>query len=172
MFTFWRSNIIILWWQRTIRFKRSVICVQDITTLWCCRTTLAFVLLCHCHLVDRIEKNDHSGVKLVSSHTRLLPIMTLHCTIIPCYCIIQLKKGKMADLSPVSEVLTTLNHLPVNRSWDWSTCANGDTLLTGYPWHGENVWSIIAGTGAFSASRNGSDVIQDGGRKRTLRLCL
>ena len=90
MFTFWRPNIITLWWQRTTRFKRSVICVQDITTLWCCRTALVLVLLYHCHLVYRIEKNDHRGMKLLCSQTRLLPIMTLHCTIIPGYCEVQL----------------------------------------------------------------------------------
>ena len=32
----------------------------------------------------------------------------------------------MADLSPGSEVLTPLNRLPVTRSWNWSTWANGD----------------------------------------------
>ena len=36
------------------------------------------------------------------------------------------KKKKWQALSPGSEVLTTHNRLPVTRSWNWSTWANGD----------------------------------------------
>ena len=63
--------------------------------------------------------------RVASSQTRFSPTMTLYSTMIPGYCRVQLKKKK-ADLSPGSEVLTPLNRLPVTRSWNWSTWANGD----------------------------------------------
>ena len=62
--------------------------------------------------------------RVVSSQTRFSPTLTLYFTMILGYCRVQLKK--MADLSPGSEVLTPLNRLPVTRSWNWSTWANGD----------------------------------------------
>ena len=50
--------------------------------------------------------------------------MTLYCTAILGCCIAQ---KKMAGSSPGSEMLTTLNHLRVTRSWNIrSTWANGD----------------------------------------------
>ena len=75
----------------------SLFCIWDITPFWCCQTCLVVVLLCHCRLVDRIEENNKMvivGLRLVSSQTRLLPTMTLYCTIILDYCRVQLKKKK------------------------------------------------------------------------------
>ena len=69
--------------------------IQDITPFWRCQTGLLLVLLCHCRLVDKIEENNKMvivGLRLVSSQTRLLPTMTLYCTINLDYCRVQLKK--------------------------------------------------------------------------------
>ena len=68
----------------------------------------------------------------------------------------------MADLSPGSEGLTPLNPLPVTRSWNWSTWANGDlphiwpdirvrhtTMLARYLEHGELFWTPIKRQGPF-----------------------
>ena len=80
----------------------------------------------------------------------------------------------MADLSPGSEVLTPLNRLPVTRSWNWSTWANGD-----FPHHWPDIRDMgyvldapLTGAGGISASGNGRDAIQDGGRKRKCPLPL
>ena len=60
---------------------------------------LASYLYCSvCCLVDRIEENNKMvtvGLRLVSSQTRLLPTMTLYCTIILDYCRVQLKNKKI-----------------------------------------------------------------------------
>ena len=110
--------------------------------------------------------------RVASSQTRFSPTMTLYSTMIPGYCRVQLKK--MADLSPGSEVLTPLNRLPVTRSWNWSTWANGD-----FPHHWPDIWDMgyvldapLTGAGGISASGNGRDAIQDGGRKRKWPLPL
>ena len=79
------------WWSNIA----SLLCIWDITPFWRCQTCLVLVLLCHCRLVDRIEENNKMvivGLRLVSSQTRLLPTMTLYCTIILDYCRVQLKK--------------------------------------------------------------------------------
>ena len=83
-----------LWWSN-IASSCSVLCIRDITLFWCCQTGLILVLLCHCHLVDRIEENNKMvivGLGLVLSPTRLLPTMTLFSTIIRIYCRVQVKK--------------------------------------------------------------------------------
>ena len=87
----------------------------------------------------------------------------------------------MVGKSPGSEMLTTLNGLPVTRSWNFgSTWANGDSDLAPYKMAiNYNINPVLRGflipyqgAGAISASGNGSDVIQDGGRKRKLHLHL
>ena len=75
------------------------------------------------------EENGHSGVKVGDTTSGFL--LLWHCIVWQFWVVLlNTVKKKMVGESSGSEVLTTLNRLPVTRSWNFgSTWANGDSDL-------------------------------------------
>ena len=131
-FVWWQGRVLpwveSMWWQD----KRSGI----IEKFQCYPPDYIHIRFLHCGLVGGIQVNSKMvivGVMLVTQHQVPFYYDTvLYSNSRLLYSTVKKKINKkklkkMAGSSPGSEVLATLNHLPVTRSWNFrSTWANGD----------------------------------------------